>query len=128
MLRAIHLLGTVTILDGAAVSGAIEVPPRHSIAMVHVPTSWTGADLGFQISTDGGTTFVDVYSGVGTTTSRLRCTGIPTGGASFQLAPDIMHELGLGQKVKLTSINTASNADVNQTGDITLTVWIGAVN
>lgn len=116
------------IANNAAVSQAIEIPVGYGIAAVEFPAAWTGADLGFQFSTDGGTTFVDVLSGSGTTTSFLRITGIPTGAVSFALVPIILHELGLGIKVKLTSINVASNAAVNQAAERTLGLWIGRVN
>lgn len=128
MLRNLQKQGTVTIADSAATSGAIEIPVGYAIGAVDVPDSWTAADLGFSISTDGGTTFRDLYAGSGTTTARLRCTGVPTSGGGFILVPIILHELALGMKVKLTSINTASNADANQTGAITLTVWVGRAN
>lgn len=127
MLRNLQKQGSVIIADGAAISGALEIPVGFALGIIEVPTSWTAADLGFQLSTDGGTTFVDLYAGSGTTTSRFRLTGIPTGGASLQLVPGIF-EIGLGMQVKLTSINTASNADANQTGAITLGIWVGRVN
>lgn len=123
MLRQIQKAGNVVIADGAAISAAIIVPPNYSLVLIEVPTSWTAADMGFAIALDG-TTFVDVYTGVGTTVARFRMTGIPTGGASIQLVPGLF-EIPVGAEIKLTSINTASNADANQSGDITLGVWIG---
>lgn len=127
MLRNIQKIGTVTIADGAAVSDALAVPEGFGLALVGVPTSWTAADLGFAFATDGSTTFVDLYTGVGTTLSRLRMTGIPTASASLVIIPGIL-EMGLGFSVKVTSIAVASNADENQVGAITLTLWAGRVS
>lgn len=127
--RSIQKQGSVVIANGAAVSDAIEIPVGFVIVGIEVGDAWTAADIGFQISTDGGTTYMDVYSGLGTTTARARLTGIvaatwtAVGGDAGTSSP--MRQFGLGVKVKLTSINTASNADVNQGADRTLGVWVG---
>lgn len=123
-MRDLHKLGSVTIPDTAAVSDAIQIPAGYAIVAVDVDASWTAADLGFQISTDGGTTYVDVWSGVGTTTSRSRLTGIPTT-AAFVVVPQVT--LGFctpGTFVKITSINAASNADAAQTGAVSARIWV----
>lgn len=126
-MRDIQKLGTVTILNGAAVSDAIVIPSGYGLVMVGIPTSWTAADLGFKFTMDGGTTFVDLFTGVGTTVSRLRVTGIPTASASLVVVPGIL-EIGFGVSIKVTSIDVASNADANQTGDIAIDIWIGRVD
>jgi len=123
-MRDFHLLGTVTIADSAAVSDAIAIPAGYTVAAVDVAASWTAADLGFQFSTDGGTTFVDVWSGIGTTTARSRLTGVPATAAFIPLPKAIFNELALGTSVKVTSINAASNADVNQSGVATVRIWV----
>lgn len=55
----------VTIASGASLSAAIDtggaVPVR--IAM---PADWTAADLTFQVSSDGGTTWWNLYDAAGT--------------------------------------------------------------
>jgi len=126
-MRDFHKLGNVTIADGAAVSDAIAVPEGYSVTMVGVPTSWSAADMGFQFAQAGDATFADLFTGVGTTVSRFRMTGIPTASASLVLVPGVL-DIGLGLSVKVTSINTADNTDQNQTGAITLDIWIARVN
>lgn len=122
--RDLHILGTVTILDGAAVSDAIAIPAGYAIAGIGVADSWSTADLGFKVDTGGGT-YVDVYAGVGTTVARARLTGVPTSGPVFVGVPQaVLNFLPLGCNVKLTSITTTDNTDANQTGNIVLTVWI----
>lgn len=123
MLRQIQKIGTVTIANGAAVSDAIVIPAGFSVVLVEVADSWTSADLGFALALDG-TNFIDVYSGSGTTVARFRVTGVPTAAASIQIVPGLF-EIPHGVSMKLTSINTASNADANQSGAIILGVWIG---
>jgi hypothetical protein len=118
----------VVIAINTAVSNAIEIPLGFAIGAVEFPSAWTSADLGFQFSTDGGTTFADVLDGAGTTTAFLRCTGVPTAAVSFVLVPIKLHELSLGIQVKFTSINVASNAAVNQAAARTLTCWVGRAN
>jgi len=127
--RSIQKAGNVVIANGAAVSDAIEIPVGFVIVGIETPSAWTAADLGLQVCVDGALSFLDVYSGLGTTTARARATGIvastwtafggDAGTSSF------VRNLGLGVKIKLTSINTASNADVNQGADRVLGVWIG---
>ena len=126
-LKDFHKLGTVTIADGVAVSDAIEIPAGYCIAALDFADSWTAADCGFQISTDGGTTYVDVYSGVGTTTARARVTGVIATVSMVLVPSTVLRDLAIGCKVKLTSINAASNADLNQTGIATVRVWVAKV-
>ena len=127
-MRDFHKLGEVTIADSAAVSDTIQIPAGYCIAAVDVDASWTAGDIGFAISTDGGTTFVDVWSGVGTTTARSRLTGTPTS-AAFNIVPrTVLNDLPLGTHVKLTSINAASNADLNQTGEVKARIWVAKVD
>lgn len=133
-MRDFHKLGTVTIANGAAVSGAIAIPAGYSIQAVEVPSAWTAADIGFQISTDGGTTFINVYSGIGTTVARARVTGVPTAESTMQMVgadagtSSIFRNLAINAQVKVTSINTASNADVNQGGARVLGIWIATAD
>lgn len=129
MLRNLQKLGTVTIAnDGTGLSTAIEVPMGYALAAIVTPSTWTAADIGFQFSYDGGTTFLHVNGPTGTTTSFTRITGVTTNAAQWNLVPIIIHELGLGIKVKITSINTASNAVVDQAASRSLDVWAGRVN
>ena len=125
-LRNIQKQGTFAIANGAAVSDALEVPVGFAIAAIEFPSAWTAADLGFQISTDGGTTFLDVIDPANAAaTSFARIVGIPTAAVSIGLSPRALHDLALGIKVKVTSINTASNAAVNQGAARAPILWVG---
>jgi len=129
MIRNLQKLDSnFTIANGAAVSDALEIPVGYVLAALEFPSAWTGADAGFQFSTDGGTTFLDVLDPVrAAATSFARVLGIPTGAVSFGLTPRSL-EIGLGIKVKLTSINTLSNAGVNQGAERLVRGWIGKVS
>lgn len=123
-MRDLHKLTEVTIADMAAASGSFSVPPGYAVVAVDVDASWTTADLGFQICTDGSSTFVDIYAGVGTTTARARCTGVPAT-AAFVLVPQaVLNYMPVGGLMKITSINAASNADLTQTGAVNARIWI----
>ena len=128
MLRNLQKQGTVVIANGAAISGALEIPVGYALAGIVSPSAWTAADIGFSFSTDGGTTFVSLSGPTGTTTSFQRITGIATAAAQWNVVPIILHELALGIQVKLTSINVASNADVNQGAARSLDIWVGRAN
>ena len=49
-----------TILDTASLSDAVELK-GHDILRIAMPAGWDAADLTFQVSDDGGTTFRNVY-------------------------------------------------------------------
>ena len=51
---------TATIANAASLSDAVELK-GHSVLRIAMPAAWTAADLTFQISDDGGTTFRNVY-------------------------------------------------------------------
>lgn len=109
----------VTIASGAAVSGAFNV--NGQIIAIITPSTWTAADIGI----DGwitGTTYAPVYRQSATQTSALfRLTNIATSAAGIYGVPSGEALAGL-KKAKLTSINTASAAAANQSGDRTLRV------
>lgn len=126
MLRDFKKLGTVTIADNGVLSDAIQIPAGHAIAGVMVPSGWVAADVGFHFAHDGATTFVAVLD-----PSRAAATSMARTHAAVDqigLSPAAIRELGLGFNVKLASINTASNADVSQTGGpLVVTVFVGKV-
>lgn len=126
MLRNFQKLGTVTIASGAAVSGAIEVPMGYALAAIQIPDVWDAADITFQVCTDGASTFRALSGPTGTSTSFTRITGVAV--STICLVPIVLHELGMGMKVKLVSTNVASNANVNALQDDVLTVWVGRCN
>ncbi len=130
--------GTVTILVTATISDAIEIPAGYACAGIQFPAVWDAADLGFQVSTDGGTTFIDILdpNRVNTTTqlvaapNNMRISGIPTGAVSFGLTPVPFHEIGLGMQMKFTVLTPAD--DTRFAGGVAaqrvLTIWIGRPN
>ncbi len=138
MLRELHLQGTVTILNGTSVSStAIYIPVANAIAAIQTPGAWTAADIGFQLSQDGGAVnFMDILdpNRVVSTTQLtvapnfLRVNGIPTGAAGFGLTPLPFHEVGIGTLILLTSLNVISDARVAQAADRVLSVWVGRVD
>jgi hypothetical protein len=59
MIRETHVK-TVTIANGAALSDAIDV--RDFVYfIVHMPSAWTAASLGFQVATSPGATYAPLY-------------------------------------------------------------------
>lgn len=51
---------TATILDTASLSDAVELE-GFSVLRIAMPAAWDAADLTFQVSDDGGTTFRNLY-------------------------------------------------------------------
>jgi len=51
---------TATIASAASLSGAVELKGA-DVLRISMPAAWTAADLTFQVSDDGGTTFRNVY-------------------------------------------------------------------
>ena len=51
---------TATIAAAGSLSGAVELKGA-DVIRIAMPAAWTAADLTFQISDDGGTTFRNVY-------------------------------------------------------------------
>lgn len=110
---------TVTIANGAAVSGAFDMS-GYAIAYVEVPGTWTAANIGIVIAEAVAGTYQtasardrygtrDVISGV--QTSELCAYEAPAGWAGAHFA-------------KLTSLNTGTGAAENQGGDRTLRVFL----
>lgn len=53
---------TLTIANNAALSGAAELGGAWPVGVV-TPSAWTAADISFDVSYDGGTTYVPLYDG-----------------------------------------------------------------
>lgn len=56
---------TVTIANGASLSGVAAIPPGFSVSAVIMPGTWTAAELTFQAAHDNST-FGNVYDVAGT--------------------------------------------------------------
>jgi hypothetical protein len=109
----------VTIANNAAVSGAFYMGD-HVFGFIHVPDSWTDANLGFQIAptSDGTFTVAKDTTGVPIQISGLNTTT----GAAYAL-PTTMAG---GVFVKLWSKHktAATETDVNQTGAKAITITL----
>jgi len=57
---AISSTATATIANGASLSAAIFLGEGVLVG-IQMPAAWTAADLTFQVSVDGGTTWVDLH-------------------------------------------------------------------
>ncbi|MGJ5163167.1 hypothetical protein [Bradyrhizobium sp. HKCCYLR1051] len=53
-----------TILNGASLSDFVALGAK-SLVGIEMPAAWTAANLTFQVSTDGGTTFNNLYDASG---------------------------------------------------------------
>lgn len=114
----------ITILNGAAASGDLALGPNQRIVGFIVPGTWTAADIGFLVSRDGSTFVAAVDpSRTAAATSFARVINVETGASRYYVISEAL-DLPVGINVKLTSINTASNADVNQGADRLLQVAI----
>jgi hypothetical protein len=108
---------TVTILNGEAVSGAFWMGP-YAGGYVLIPTSWTDANMGFQVSEAEAGTYVYLRDDAG---APVQISTILTSGARAYALPA---ELFGCMWVKLWSKSTtaATETDNNQTGDISPTL------
>lgn len=110
---------TVTIANGAAVSGEIDMH-NYSMVIVHMPAAWTAARLAVQASPASGGTFQPLYDEDG----NIICAN---GGAnvavnmSYVIPPSVAG----ARFIELWSENGAG-ADTNQGGDRVLTVDLKA--
>jgi hypothetical protein len=57
-------LQPVTIASGQSLSAVVSVGAQTVVGVV-MPTGWDAADLTFQVSSDGGTTFREMYNSQG---------------------------------------------------------------
>ena len=57
-------LNPATILNGTSLSGPVALGAL-SLAGISMPAAWTAADLTFQVSPDGGTTWQELFDGAG---------------------------------------------------------------
>lgn len=109
----------LTIANAAAISEEFYMGD-HIVGLVHVPASWTDANIGFKISPTTGGTFVVAKDKTG---SPIQISGInTTTGAAYAIPT----ELAGACYVKLWSKNTtaATETDNNQTNAKALTVTL----
>ena len=108
---AIFADATATIASGAALSGAFSSGDK-LICAVQMPAAWTAADLTYQISDDGGTTWFELLDDTGTAVTLVS----PAAGKRYNL-PASDYESGRLFKVR----SGTSSVPVNQAAARTLT-------
>jgi hypothetical protein len=113
----------ITIAHGVADSGAFDLAGSRIVAVI-TPAAWTAADVTFKIETlPGSGTYVPVVDRAG---AIYRLTGIATATSECHLIGGDANQGDIvitgPAKAKLTSTNTASEADVAQGGDRSLIV------
>ena len=110
---------TVTIADGAAISGAFDLTDFIG-GIVIIPDSWTDANMGFKVCETQTGTFVILRDNTGV---PVQISGIITNAANAYKIPD---DIFPARWVKLWSKNTtaATVTDNNQTGAISPVVML----
>lgn len=105
--------GTVTILNGASLSDAINLENRTLVAII-MPSTWTAAALTFQFSLDG-VNYFNAYS----LTAELTATTTPAIANSFiNIARTATYDSARYLKIR----SGTAAAPVNQAADRVLTV------
>ena len=113
---------SVVIANNASLSAAIDAAGlQFQSVSVEVPSAWTAADIGFQVSRDNSTFVPLFYDDAGTRT-RVKLTQIKTDGAGVYVAPAEAWALSVYPYFKLESLNTSTEAAVNQGAERTLVV------
>ena len=114
----VNMLDTLamTIASGASLSAANDLGGLRLFGIV-MPAAWTTANLTFQMSPDGGTTWVDMYDANG---NELTATASTSRFIALDLA-----NFAAVQMVKVRS--GTSGTPVNQGGDRTLSLILRAV-
>jgi hypothetical protein len=104
-----RLSGTVTIANGASLSGAIDLGSS-SLAGILMPAAWTAAGLSFTVSTSLAGTYVPLWNAIG---SEYTVPSASAVASQFIVLP-VADFLGI-QFIKVRSGTAA--AAVNQGGD-----------
>lgn len=107
---------TATIANGAAVSGSVAIAGARGVA-VQVPSAWTAADIGFDVSEDGST-----WLPVKRLATYIRITNVPTGAAQLLPAPAELWAAGAYAFIRLVSLTVGLETTVNQGAARTLKV------
>jgi hypothetical protein len=105
---------TGTIASGTALSAAISTG-AHTLCGIIMPGAWTAAPLTFQVSPDGGTTWLELYDDTGNAVT------IPAAANQFILLQSLPNYLWRGvNQVKVRSGTAA--APVNQVASAVITL------
>lgn len=109
---------TATIADGAALSGAFYMGD-HVVGHVTIPTSWTAANMGFQVSDSENGTYTILRKD--DSDAPVQIENIATGaGRSYALPTKLAGALWV--KLWSKSSTAATETDTNQSGAISITV------
>lgn len=103
--------GTALIASGTALSAAVPLGAKQLVGIA-MPAAWDAAALTFQVSADGGTTWLEMTTSAGAAVSFT-----VAGGQFIAIDPAIWRGINM---LKLRS--GTSGAPVNQTADRTLTL------
>jgi hypothetical protein len=107
---------TVTIASGAAVSEQVEIKDLALLGVaVLVPGPWTAANIGLEVSMNGGTTgtWTPVYDETGT---RVMVTNVSASARRLYFLPTASFACVRYNFLRLVSVNTSTGANVNQGG------------
>lgn len=108
-------MATQTVMDSKIASGESESTKLSftdyipTLGMIRIPAVWTAADIAFKVSDAQDGTYDFLRDN--TTGDLVRVKGIKTSAASWYRVPE---EVSGAYWVKLVSVNTASEAAVNQ--------------
>ena len=112
---------TATIANGASLSNAVNLPVKGFLGCrlfgIVMPAAWTAANLTFQVSVDGGTTYVDMYDATGDEVEAVASTS-----RYIALLPDALAAV---TKIKIRSGTAAT--PVNQGGNRTIGLVLRAI-
>lgn len=98
---------TATIAAGQSLSGAVQIGAE-VLCAIKMPAAWTAADLSFQFSVDGGTTWDDAYDLTG---NELKVTA-PVAGRLRAVDPwDFMAGVRIKVRSGLTGAPVAQGAE-----------------
>lgn len=114
---------TATIASGQSLSAQVNLGDKQLVAIV-MPSGWDAADLTFQASADGGTTWGELFATDGLAADAVAAIQIHLPAASLYIAidPDQLRAINC---LKVRS--GTSGAPVNQTAGRALTLVIRGV-
>lgn len=102
-------LTPVTIVSGAALSGPAALGAL-TLVGISMPAAWTAADMTFQVSPDGGTTWQELFDGAG--------AALTIKGAAGQFVIPIADPSYLWRGVNMIQVRSGTVAvPVNQAAD-----------
>lgn len=108
-----YVRSSAVIAGGEAISNAVDISKLQLLGVaVIVPSAWTGADIGFEVSVDGSV-WVPLYDDTG---ARVKISGVATNTSRVYIAPAEVWAAGAFPYLRLVSLNTSTGANINQGG------------